>query len=123
MTLKQFNREVEKMSQVNYHRAFVNPDDFSDPDFLEEKVERADIYFRHKISMGQAVEEMEKLELQGICYAQMVNEHKQKVSFSICGNQRSVDYRGQSYQNLDELAVKLDMPFHWTEVTDIHLCF
>lgn len=123
MRLKRLNSEVERMSLVSYHRAFVAPGATAKSDYSAEVVHHADIYFQDKIPMGQGVEELDKLDLPEDCSAQMVNEHGQIVSFTMCGTHRSVDYLGQNYRNLDELAERLDMPFHWTEVKSIRLCF
>jgi hypothetical protein len=123
MKLSKLNEEIEKISMVKYHRAFVSPGIDRDTVDADTPVEITDIYIKDEVPLRQAIEELEQTCILEQCYAVIINAAEDKIYLTDRGKQRIVRYEGENYSSLEELDNKEDKPIHQTDIKEINLSF
>lgn len=123
MKLGELNKEIEKISMVKYHRAFVSPGKDKDTVDADTPVEIADIYIKDEISLGQAIEELDSMCILDHCYAAITNTNAEKIYLTDKGKERLIRYDSENFSSLEELAEKKDMLIHWNAIKEIKLSF
>lgn len=123
MRFGKLNKEINSIGMVNNHHIFAPKKMGADEVFDEAVVETAAIYIKDKISLLQAIDELEKTCLLDHSYAAITNTEERMIYITDIKGRRLVRYLGKTYSSLTELVEKTDMTICRSAIKQINLSF